>query len=152
MRLSAFLMSALCLALLFSKICYAGPPFFTDDPVPVERKHTEIYFASTFVSEKGGISGNLPMIDMNYGILQDIHAHVTTLFNYNHDKGEPEGEDPVEDPKEGHSPPVGVKPGIHDEGLQWGLRVPPGGRDALDDRLQEIWLPGPLLGDRKSVV
>ena len=45
---------------LICDACYAGPPFFTDDPVPVEYKHTEIYFASSYVSEKGGISGAAP--------------------------------------------------------------------------------------------
>ena len=28
------------------------------------------------------------MLDMNYGILPDIHAHVTTPFNFNHVKGD----------------------------------------------------------------
>ncbi len=69
---------------LISETCYAGPPFFTDDPVPVEYKHTEIYFASTLVSDTGGISGTLPMIDMNYGLIPDLHLHATTPFNYTH--------------------------------------------------------------------
>ncbi len=72
--------------ILFQKILFAGPPFFTDDPVPVEYKHTEIYVASTYIRDKGGASGSLPMLDMNYGILPDLHAHVTTPFNFNHSK------------------------------------------------------------------
>ena len=83
---------------LICEVCHAGPPFFTDDPVPVEYKHTEIYFASSYVSEKGGISGSAPFFDMNYGILPDVHAHVTTPFNFNHAKGEPDGEEPGDDP------------------------------------------------------
>lgn len=77
---------------------FAGPPFYTDDPVPVEQKHTEIYFASAYLRDKGGTSGTLPTIDMNYGILPDVHAHASAVFNYNHAKGEPDGDEPGKDP------------------------------------------------------
>ena len=85
--MSAVLILIVFLTGLLSKAVYAGPPFFTDDPVPVEYKHTEIYVASTYIREKGGSSsGSLPMLDMNYGILPNLHAHVTTPFNFNHAK------------------------------------------------------------------
>jgi hypothetical protein len=32
----------------------AGPPFWTDDPGPVEYKHWEIYIASLFQDSRGG--------------------------------------------------------------------------------------------------
>ncbi len=74
------------LGLFLEKTGLAGPPFFSDDPVPVEYKHTEIYFASTYIRDKGGTSGSLPMLDMNYGILPELHAHVTTPFNFSQEK------------------------------------------------------------------
>ncbi len=76
-------LSVFLLCLLLKKDSFAGPPFATDDPVPVDYKHTEIYFASTYTRDKGGSSGSLPMLDMNYGICPEVHAHVTTPFNFN---------------------------------------------------------------------
>ncbi len=54
----------------------AGPPFNTDDPVPVELHHTEIYLASGFARDHGGTGGTLPHLDANYGVTSNIHLHV----------------------------------------------------------------------------
>lgn len=76
----------LLLVVLYPKNSFAGPPFATDDPVPVDYKHTEIYVASTYTRDKGGSSGSLPLFDMNYGLLPDLHIHAATPFNYNREK------------------------------------------------------------------
>ena len=56
------------------------------------------FFSRNYVREKGGISGASPFFDMNYEIFPNVHAHVTTPFNFNHAKGEPDGEEPGDDP------------------------------------------------------
>jgi hypothetical protein len=65
---------------------YAGPPFFTDDPDPVEYKHGELYTASTFIRDKGGSSGTLPHFEFNYGVWHELQFHVLAPFVFNHDK------------------------------------------------------------------
>jgi hypothetical protein len=62
--------------LLYSRACLAGPPFFTDDPVPVDLGHWEInnYVAGTFA--KGAFAGVLPGVDANYGAIQNVQLHL----------------------------------------------------------------------------
>lgn len=67
----------LFLLCLINHSAWAGPPFMTDDPEPVEYHHWEIYIASQWTTEKGsGTVGTLPHIDANYGIAKDLHLHV----------------------------------------------------------------------------
>jgi len=54
----------------------AGPPFVTDDPEPVDYQHFEINLAAQGNEIKGGRSGNLPAIDINYGPFEDTQFHL----------------------------------------------------------------------------
>lgn len=47
----------------------AGPPFQTDDPVPVEFGHYEFYSFSTGTHVKGDTSGALPGFELTYGLI-----------------------------------------------------------------------------------
>ena len=66
---------------------WAGPPFQTDDPEPIEYKHTEMY-AFTLVDSTGKNAGGtvleVPAYEVNYGALPNVHLHLvipmTTLF------------------------------------------------------------------------
>jgi len=62
---------------------WAGPPFVTDDPEPVEYKHGEFYVASVTNHNTDGTSGTLPHIELNYGPLPDVHLHLIAPFSYN---------------------------------------------------------------------
>lgn len=76
-RLSALFCAALLLASAFSSsACLAGPPFLTDDPVPVDLGHWEInnYASGTFA--KGAVAGVLPGVDANYGAGQNLQLHL----------------------------------------------------------------------------
>lgn len=53
----------------------AGPPFRTDDPVPVEPQHWEIYAFSTGTHAAGETSALLPGIDANYGAAPNLQLH-----------------------------------------------------------------------------
>jgi hypothetical protein len=81
------LITAVSILILSPKILFAGPPFFTDDPEPVEYKHGELYTASTFIRDKGGASGTLPHVEFNYGAWHELQLHVIAPFAFNHDKG-----------------------------------------------------------------
>ncbi len=55
---------------------WAGPPFRTDDPEPVEYQHWEVYAFSTATDAKGDTAGILPGVEINYGAAPDLQLHV----------------------------------------------------------------------------
>ncbi len=64
------------LILFFSGNILAGPPFRTDDPIPVPYLHGELYLFSTGVFDAGGSSGLGPAIEFNYGIFPQTQFHI----------------------------------------------------------------------------
>jgi hypothetical protein len=66
---------------------FAGPPFLTDDPVPVDYLHSEIYLFSTGTHDSGGTSGVGPAVEFNYGILPDTMIHLIAPMAYDAPKG-----------------------------------------------------------------
>jgi hypothetical protein len=66
----------------------AGPPFRTDDPVPVDYRHGEAYLYSTGTHEADGTSGFGPAVEFNYGILPDTQFHIVAPMAYDAPKGE----------------------------------------------------------------
>ena len=71
-RLAAAL---LCLAALAPTVAWAGPPFFTDDPEPVELHHGEFYVASQYAKNADGYAATAPHLELNYGPLRDMQLH-----------------------------------------------------------------------------
>ncbi len=76
------------LIVLGASVVWAGPPFVTDDPEPVEYKHGEFYVASVTGHNTNGTSGTLPHFEFNYGPLPDVHLHIITPFAYDKPRGE----------------------------------------------------------------
>jgi hypothetical protein len=70
----AFLLSALWLIPTVSTL--AGPPFRTDDPIPVDYHHGEVYLFSTGTRDSDGTGGVGPAVEFNYGILPDTQFHL----------------------------------------------------------------------------
>jgi hypothetical protein len=66
--------AALCVVLLAraAEPAFAGPPFFTDDPEPVELRHYEIYLAAEYEHDAGEVSGSLPLLEVNYGAAHNL--------------------------------------------------------------------------------
>lgn len=60
---------------LATNLAWAGPPFLTDDPEPVEVKHWEFYAASQWTAERHAAAGTLPHIEVNYGALPGLQLH-----------------------------------------------------------------------------
>lgn len=67
--------------LIITTQVYAGPPFMTDDPVPVELEQSEFYLFSTYDQAKDGKSISLPAFEYNYGIFHDTQLHIVIPFN-----------------------------------------------------------------------
>jgi hypothetical protein len=55
---------------------FAGPPFRTDDPIPVDYHHGEVYLFSTGTHDAEETSGVGPAVEFNYGILPDTMLHL----------------------------------------------------------------------------
>ena len=81
-RRFSFLVLAVFLAFALAGQSYAGPPFITDDPEPVEFQHWEIYFATQQYHSAEGWSGTAPHIEINYGVLPDLQLHVIAPYAY----------------------------------------------------------------------
>jgi len=66
----------------------AGPPFRTDDPVPVEYRHGEIYLFSTGTHDADGTTGVGPALEFNFGPLPDTQIHLIAPMAYDAPKDE----------------------------------------------------------------
>lgn len=55
---------------------WAGPPFVTDDPEPVEFRHWEVYISSITDRNPSGSSGTLPHVEVNYGPAPNLQVHM----------------------------------------------------------------------------
>jgi len=61
---------------LIPAVCtFAGPPFRTDDPIPVDYHRGEIYLFSIGTHDEGGTIEVDPAVEFNYGILPDMQFH-----------------------------------------------------------------------------
>jgi hypothetical protein len=68
---------------------FAGPPFRTDDPVPVETRRGEVYFFSTGTHDAQGTNGVGPALELNYGPLPDMQFHIIAPMAYDAPENEP---------------------------------------------------------------
>ena len=74
------------LMLLHFQVCFAipGPPFFTDDPQPVNYKHWEYYISSISTFQPDAWIGTSPHFEVNYGIIPKVQVHLLLPINYNY--------------------------------------------------------------------
>lgn len=63
-------------ALTVPQTAVAGPPFRTDDPVPVDYQHGELYLFAQGTQAKGTNEGVAPGIEANYGFIPNGQLHV----------------------------------------------------------------------------
>jgi hypothetical protein len=71
------------------KTAFAGPPFLTDDPLPIDYKHWELYTFSTRDKSGAGTSTVGPAIEYNVGPLPNVHVHFVVPFAWNAPVGGP---------------------------------------------------------------
>ena len=62
---------------------WAGPPFITDDPVPVDLDHWEVYLYSAGAYRQSDTSGLGPGVEVNYGAAPDLQLHVIVNGAFN---------------------------------------------------------------------
>ena len=79
----------LYLAFFAPSAAWAGPPFITDDPEPVEYRHGELYVSSIYTNNKDGKSGTLPHFEFNYGAVPDLQLHLIVPLAFSHANGGP---------------------------------------------------------------
>jgi len=85
-RMVPFLFCLLAAALVVAP-AWAGPPFRTDDPEPVDLHHLELYLTWTGTSASDERAGALPLVEFNYGILPDTQFHVVAPLAYDRPAG-----------------------------------------------------------------
>ena len=57
---------------------YAGPPYVTDDPEPVDLHHFELNLAVQYAGDHGANSGAVPRFELNYGPLENLQIGIAT--------------------------------------------------------------------------
>ena len=73
---------AVAAVLFFVSFVWAGPPFVTDDPEPVELHHWEFYYASLLNHDVDGNTGTAPHFEVNYGAFSETQLHVIVPLAY----------------------------------------------------------------------
>ncbi len=71
------------LLLTASALAWAGPPFLTDDPEPVEYQHHEFYIGTQQTKTADGRAGTLPHVEYNYGAAPDLQLHTIVPYAFN---------------------------------------------------------------------
>jgi len=66
--------------LLASSQAMGGPPFLTDDPVPVDYRHSELNVYSAYDETRDGSDTSFPAMEFNYGGLRDVQLHIGIPF------------------------------------------------------------------------
>lgn len=77
-------LAAVCggLFMLAAGTAWAGPPFVTDDPEPVEYKHFETYLASEQTGTLGG-HNTTNLLEVNYGAMPDVQVSFSVPYVIN---------------------------------------------------------------------
>jgi hypothetical protein len=75
-RATVRFLAALILLLNLSARAFAGPPYITDDPEPVEYGHWEIYFGSQFIKQSDTWTSTAPHLEVDYGPLPNVQLAV----------------------------------------------------------------------------
>jgi hypothetical protein len=89
MRSYGWRLTALLAGLLIPTVAWAGPPYVTDDPEPVEYHHWEFYLATQDEIRRQGASGTAPHVEVNYGAMEDLQLHVIAPLAYARPSGGP---------------------------------------------------------------
>lgn len=72
----------LALAALLCRPAFAGPPFLTDDPEPVDLHHWEAYVFSTYDHAADGTSLQGPALEFNFGAAPELQLHLVVPWTW----------------------------------------------------------------------
>jgi len=65
---------------------FAGPPFNTDDPQPVDLNHWEYYISTMNTFHEEVSTGTSPHLEVNYGLIRNVQVHLLVPLNYNNSR------------------------------------------------------------------
>jgi hypothetical protein len=68
---------------VIAAFAWAGPPFVTDDPVPVDYHHWEFYLASGIAGDNEEITGTAPHVEINWGAYHNLQLHLIISLAFN---------------------------------------------------------------------
>lgn len=74
-------------AAFVSTTAVAGPPYLTDDPVPTDPGHWEIYPFAAGEGRGSSIDADVGL-DLNYGAARDVQLTATLPLSFSHGSGE----------------------------------------------------------------
>jgi len=80
----AALLGVIAFVFLSSPRALAGPPFLTDDPQPIDFRHSEAYLFQTTDKAFGNTTTSLPAIEYNYGPAPNLHLHIVVPYGQDH--------------------------------------------------------------------
>jgi hypothetical protein len=73
--------------ILTGQRAFAGPPFLTDDPAPVDPRHWEAYVFSTFDHSFGATSAQGPALEFNLGAAPNLQLHLVVPWGWTQPSG-----------------------------------------------------------------
>ena len=161
-RTAGIALGVATLTLLGARTCYAGPPFQTDDPDPVEFHHFEMYafeLSDSTGKHAGGTVLEVPAYEVNYGAAPGLQLHLvvpmTAVFTpdsgpTNFGVGDTELGAKIRFAKETpHSPEIGIFPFFEfpSGNADRGLGVPALGRKMRELGDQDLGLLGRFVDD-----
>lgn len=76
---------AAALAFMSAAPAFAGPPYLTDDPVPTDTGHWEIYAFTAGEGLRSDIDADAGF-DLNYGPVKDVQLTATLPLSFSHDE------------------------------------------------------------------
>jgi hypothetical protein len=91
-KFSARFMSAIGLLAaghILASAAWAGPPFLTDDPEPVDYRHFEAYVFSTLDRTKDDRTIQIPAFEFNWGVFPDVQFHTVVPLALDYPSGGP---------------------------------------------------------------
>jgi hypothetical protein len=74
---------------LLPSVAFAGPPFLTDDPEPVDYQHYEFYTFANGTHVSGNTSGIGPAWEFNYGLIPNGQFHIIAPLAFDNPTGGP---------------------------------------------------------------
>ncbi|HEX5257978.1 MAG TPA: transporter [Sphingomicrobium sp.] len=78
---------AAALALGAAAPAFAGPPYLTDDPIPTDTGHWEIYVFTDGEGRSSALDADAG-VDLNYGPVKDVQLTATLPLSLSHEAGQ----------------------------------------------------------------
>jgi len=77
------------IAIMALRPAFAGPPFITDDPEPVDLGHWEVYGFSAGAHVRDDTGGTLGGVEVNYGAAPNLQLHLIVPLAFDSPSGGP---------------------------------------------------------------